>query len=281
MGMTRQTSRRSGARLHRRVGAAILLIVASITTEAAGEGIGAGDASQSGAVALGALLPDDRLTPALRGFEVTGEVYAAAYGDWTSARRDLAEARRTAARNNALLAELGVARTAGRTALDDRRALLRGVVYDLGGLDMAMAQLIVSRYTRGGPIGQAAAMFDVGEVTDTLYVQTLEREVGDNQLARRLALRTTTARLQREIEDLTAQLGSLADSAFDARAAIAESATREIAFTARMPMLEQTLRDARMTSLVVGSDLPLVALDAYVRAAARLASEKPQCGVRR
>ena len=279
MGMTRHTSRRWGARLHRCVGAAILLVVASITADAAAEGIGAGDASQSGTVPLGALLPDDRLTPALRGFEVGGEVYAAAYDEWASARRDLADARRTAVRNTTLLAELGAARTAGRAALDDRRALLRGVVYDLGGLDIAMAQLIVSSYTRGGPIGQAAAMFDVGEVTDTLYVQTLERDVGNNQLARRLALRTTTARLQHDIEDLTAQLGSLADRAFDARADIEQSTARDIALTARMPTLERALRDARMSSLVVGSDLPLVALDAYVRAAARLASEKPQCGV--
>ena len=279
MGITRHTSRRSGARLHRSVAAAILLVVGSITAEAAGEGIGAGDASQSGSVPLGALLPDDRLTPALRGFEVAGEVYAAAYDDWTSARRDLADARRTAARNRLLLADLGASRIAGRAALDDRRALLRGVVHDLGGLDIALAQLIVSSYTRGGPIGQAAAMFDVGDVTDTLYVQTLEREVGKDQLARRLALRSTTARLQHDIEDLTAELGSLADRAFDARSAIEESTARDIALTARLPSIEQALRDVRMSSLVVGSDLPLVALDAYVRAAARLAAEKPQCGV--
>ena len=38
-------------------------------------------------------------------------------------------------------------------------------------------------------------------------------------------------------------------------------------------------RSARMSALVVGTDLPLVALDAYVRAATKLSIESPQCGL--
>jgi membrane-bound lytic murein transglycosylase B len=39
------------------------------------------------------------------------------------------------------------------------------------------------------------------------------------------------------------------------------------------------VRDARITAPVAGTDLPLVALDAYLRAAGTMATDKPACGV--
>ncbi len=244
-----------------------------------GAGVGAGDPSQSGAAALGALLPDDRLSPSLTGFEVEGAGFARAYDAWATTHREIAEAERTVARNRALLADLEVERAVGRGALDERRVLLRGAVFDLEGLDLAMSQLAVSSYTRGGPTAEAAKMFDVGDVTDELYAQALEREVASDQVRRRAGLRGEIERLESDIVGITTVLGDLADRAFDAATVVEEQGGIAAERRARLPALEAALRDARLTGVVVGSDLQLVALDAYVRAAARLAVDKPGCGL--
>lgn len=245
-------------------------------TAAAGQ---SGDDSQAGELPLGAVLADPRVLPVLGGLGVDGDDYRRALDAWTSTQRDIAEARREAARNAALVSDLAVTRTRLRAELDDRRALLRSIVYDLGGIDDALRVLVVSSYTRGGPVGEAAAMFDVGAVTDELYMQTLERDVGDDQLRRRANLRGEIALLQQEITDRTTALAELADRSFVATATVEERTRHADRQTARLPALEAALRDARLTSDVTGTDLPLVALDAYVRAANQMAGEKAACGL--
>lgn len=277
MPLTPTARRRPRSRGARRAAAvfAAWLALPALATGASGQT----DDGQSGELPLGVVLPDERTLPGLAAVEVDGDDYRAAYAAWASTKRDIADAQRTAARNVALVAELASTRAARRIELDDRRALMRSIVYDLGGLDEAMRVLVVSSYTRGGPIGGAAAMFDVGSVTDELYVQTLERDVGDDQLRRRANLRGEIEMLQQEIDDRTRELAELADRAFVATSTIEESNARAAAQTARIPVLERALRDARLTADMVGTDLPLVAIDAYQRAAARLSSEKPACGV--
>jgi hypothetical protein len=234
---------------------------------------------QSGEPALGAVLADKRLSSSLTGFAVEGATYTAAYNAWSGSLREIADDRRTVQRNRDLITDLTAQRVSIRAQLDDKRGVLRGAVYDLDGLDIAMSQLVVASYTHGGPIGDAASMFDVGDVTDKLYAQMLERNVGDDQLRRRASLRTEIEQLQTDITRLTTTLGDLADRSFTAATTIEENTERVAVLTARVPSLESALRDARMTAPIVGTDLPLVALDAYVRAAAKLATEKPQCAL--
>jgi membrane-bound lytic murein transglycosylase B len=279
---TRPTARPPvGPSARRRVApvALLLALLVSLPGARAGAVAGGDDASQAGEPALGAVLNDARLSPALGGFTVDGAAYRAAYDAWSGALREIADDRRTVQRNRDLVADLAVQRADLRARLDERRVLLRGVVYDLDGLDIAMSQLVVASYTRGGPAGDAAAMFDVGDVTDKLYAQMLEREVGNDELRRRASLHQQIDALQTEIATLTTTLGDLADRAFTAATAIEENTTRVTQLTARVPALEAALRDARLTSPIVGTDLPLLALDAYVRAAAKLATEKPQCAI--
>lgn len=240
---------------------------------------GADDSSQSGEPPIGTVLADSRLSASLTGFAVEGPTYRAAYDAWSGALREIADDRRTVQRNRDLGADLAIQRATLRVQLEDRRALLRGVVFDLDGLNIAMSQLVVASYTRGGPIGDVVAMFDVGDVTDKLYAQVLERDVGNDQLRRRSSLRGQIDQRQREITTLTKTLGDLSDRAITAATTIEVNTQRVAVLTASVSSLEATLRDARMTAPIVGTDLPLVALDAYVRAAAKLGTEKPQCAL--
>lgn len=275
-GVSTPRAARRGRATRRLVGAALIAFALPLAARGAS---GQAADPQSGELPLGVLLPDDRILPALAALDVGSDAYRAAYDAWTSTQRDIADARRTATRNEALVGDLAATRARLRGELDDRRALLRSIVYDLGGLDDAMRVLVVSSYTRGGPIGSAAAMFDVGAVTDELYVQTLEREVGNDQLRRRANLRQEIALLEADISARTTDLGELADRAFVATSTIEESTRRAAEQTARLPALERTLRDARLAAPVTGTDLPLVALDAYLRAAGTMAAEKPACGL--
>jgi membrane-bound lytic murein transglycosylase B len=223
------------------------------------------------------LLPDERLTPTLAGLAVESSGFTRATSAWHEARNGIADAQRAVAANRALVAELEIERATVRAEVDERRLLVRGAVYDLEGLDIALSQLAVASYVRGGAIAQVATLFDVADVADELYEQTLTRQVADDQVRRRSSVRDEITRLQQELDQRTARLGELAGRAVDAAALVEENTRREADLTGRLPALESALRDARMSAFVAGTDLPLVALDAYVRAASRLSAEKPQC----
>lgn len=269
------------SRRARRVAAVVSVVlgVSSASSVVGAQG-GADDPSQAGAPPLSTVLPDDRLTASLAGLDVESAELTRAVANWSSAQRELAEAQRVAAENRSLIASLEAERVAARATVDEQRVLRRGAVFDLEGLDLAMSQLAVSSYVRGGPTADAAKMFDVGDVTDELYAQALERDVAADQVRRRGALQGEIARLQGSLDELTARLADLAGRVVEATAVVEERTRRSGELTERLPALESAVRDARLAAMVVGTDLPLVALDAYVRAAARLGAEKPQCALR-
>ena len=269
--------------LQRAIAAAVTLLVAMGGATASGHlalaQSGADDASQAGLAPLGSLLADPRLSSSLSGFEVQGVLYERAYADWSATLTALAEARRIVAHNQLVVAQLAVEHATVRADVDAERLRLQAMTADLNGLDLAMSQLAVSTYVRGGPVGEAAAMFEVGNVTNELYAQTIERDVGNDQLHRRATLRGDIARLESTVDEQMLHLADLEARSAAAATMIQQNTERAASLAARVPELEASLRDARLSAPIVGTDLPLVALDAYVRAAARLTAEKPVCGV--
>ncbi len=269
--------------LQRTAAAAVTLLLAMGGATASGHlalaQSGADDASQAGLAPLGSLLADSRLTPSLSGFEVQGPLYERAYADWSATLVALADARRIVAHNQLVVAQVGAEHATVTADVGQRRLRLSAMTADLNGLDLAMSQLAVSTYVRGGPVGEAAALFEVGDVTNELYAQTIERDVGNDQLRRRATLRGDIERLQVTIDEQTSRLADLEARSAEASTTIQQSGARVVALAARVPALEAALRDARLSAAIVGTDLPLVALDAYVRAAARLTVDKPTCGL--
>src|SRR5690606_18857320 len=65
----------------------------------------------------------------------------------------------------------------------------------------------------------------------------------------------------------------------DTNAALDQARTRLAELRAALPSREQAVRDRRLGATVTGTDLTLVALDAYVKGAGRLQSERPSCAV--
>ena len=67
--------------------ALVALLVPGPGSSAGAQAGGSGDASQSGEPALGAVLADNRLSPALAGFVVDSSGYRNAYDAWSGALR--------------------------------------------------------------------------------------------------------------------------------------------------------------------------------------------------
>lgn len=125
---------------------------------------------------------------------------------------------------------------------------------------------------------------------DALRAQIAESEVRREELAIELApVVAVRNSLQAEINDLEVRIDSLADRRTSLRFAIFDHEDRieglEGILTNAEGLAEltaaqyQSAYHERLTAFVAGTDIPLVALNAYVRASRTLASESPSCGV--
>jgi membrane-bound lytic murein transglycosylase B len=205
------------------------------------------------------------ISPALDDVEVDSPAYRAVAEDYEAARaarqeaaarlatlavqeRDLAE-RSARAGAAARLARLDVTRWGRRVALLAQQAYMGAVDDDAvaeAGLDPT--------YTEGER-------------------RALVTEVVDAQWRSRLAsAREALATAEREQARLTDEHEAVVADQVETERARAESRHEEL-------RLWPTVQGARATAIVVGSDLTLVALDAYLRAALDMGTEMPGCGI--
>jgi membrane-bound lytic murein transglycosylase B len=224
------------------------------------------------------VVDDARLHPSLAGVVVAGQdrsSYTSAYSQALGRHRDasarlvevIADQSAAATRDAELRDEIArseAERARAQAEAERRRATLRsiGVASYMSGSSVPSASL-----DQDEADAQSRQRSIVATVTD-----------GQQQLLR-VALGTidrTTQELdtdQAELRSLTERIAELANSRTtsetDLRAARAD-VTRSRA----------SLADWRLGADIAGSDLPLIAIDAYVKAAERLAFEQPQCGIR-
>ena len=102
--------------------------------------------------------------------------------------------------------------------------------------------------------------------------QLLTAEVDGNWRDELADARHELDRITRRRDELTAEHTEVVDDQVRTERARAEAAAEE-------RRLRPTVQDARAKATVVGSDLTLVALDAYLRAAMDTSSERPGCGI--
>jgi membrane-bound lytic murein transglycosylase B len=74
-------------------------------------------------------------------------------------------------------------------------------------------------------------------------------------------------------------LGEVSRDLLRTRVELEQERVRGFDLTLQLPELEEAYKAARLTTVVRGTDLPLLAMDAYVRAADIVAVERPACGV--
>ncbi len=159
-------------------------------------------------------------------------------------------------------------------AADQARAGVRARVASerVGRLEARMDSLAVRAYTAAGSDAMAAAMGDadgwsqgdrralMGSVTSASWRRDLARASEEAAAAR-----ADQRRLEAERAVVLAEQDRLTLVAADARS--------------ERRALRPELEDARATAVLVGSDLTLVAYDAYVRSAMEMARLRPECAL--
>lgn len=201
--------------------------------------------------------------------------YETAEGQLTDAQSRRASLDRSSAPARAqqrrIEAELAAARAreqAARSRLDD--------------LSAAIAQLGVDLFVRGGSAARidAALVAEQPSINDEDRREVLGSASLDVLLAEQAAYRARAEEAAARAEALDAALRSLHDDATTLAAGRAPAVSAEVAAAGEVAEHRAAYETARVLGLVDGVDFSLVALDAYHRAAAGLATDEPACGLR-
>jgi membrane-bound lytic murein transglycosylase B len=226
------------------------------------------------------VIDDPRLDPSLAGVQVDGDGYRKALAAYRSAAQHLADAEARLARateetdglateRERLTAEIDEARVRGadaRQALEQHRTSLRAVAVAsyVQGRDTA-AETLLGGAEEAATLARQDAMID--DVAERRTQQVREAQATIDE---------TDGTIARDTDALTGVEERLAE-ATSVRDQVDAEAQGLRASTAGA---RRNLADWRLSADIAGSDLPLVALDAYVKAAARMAFERPECGIR-
>jgi len=224
------------------------------------------------------VVDDARLHPSLSGVVVGGQdrsEYASAYNGALARHRDASaglvqvtdEQARASARDGELrdaITATEAERARGEQEASQRRATLRTI---------GMASYMSGSSTPTTNLDQDDA--DTRARQRSMVATVTDSQQGLLRDALAIVDRTTTRLYadRQELSNLTAHIEDLAEARTEAESDLLgarDEVTRSRA----------SLADWRLGADVAGSDLPLVALDAYVKAAERLAAEHPECGLR-
>ena len=222
-------------------------------------------------------MEDARLHPSLAGVEITGAgrsdatlAYRGALARRNEADAALAATRtelaETVARSEQATAEVATAtvvRDAAQAASVELRTSLRG--------------LAVQSYIRGG--ASPGSSIDLEAVDAELRQQAMVNTVSNNKMIELRAALDTIDRPTATIDGATATLEELAVRTEELTVRLGLDEAQLAARTADAGRARATLADWRLGSDVAGTDIPLVVLDAYVKAAERMGAERPECAL--
>lgn len=176
-----------------------------------------------------------------------------------------------ATRRARFTADLSAAR-ARRAAVGSRLDAVTGAISDLG----------VALYLSGG----SAARIDAALTTEQPSINDVDRRsvLGDASLdvllAERAAYKVRFDEAEARIDEATARLDDLRTREAELLAERPEAAHREATSAPAVATERVAYEEARVLARIDGVEFPLVALDAYWRAAQSSAVEDPRCGVR-
>jgi membrane-bound lytic murein transglycosylase B len=220
---------------------------------------------------------DPRLSAALDAVAVSSPAYDRAEhtytGDWTR----LGQAQARAAAASTQLTQLATQET-------NLSADLAAAVRRHGQAQAAVAQmqasvrtLAVALFVQGGPDPTDLSVLDPASSDQVQRSQVLIETVSQGRLA---TLRVNQAIVEATHARATLDLTGLADvnrRQAAAGAALAQAQRDQTSINAALGRDRTNVADTRLTAAVTGTDLSLVVLDAYWRAAATIATLQPAC----
>jgi membrane-bound lytic murein transglycosylase B len=180
------------------------------------------------------------------------------------------------------LTEIGGQRSRVEADLSAARARRAAITSRLDDVTAAISDLGVALYLSGG----SAARIDAALTDEQPSINDVDRRdvLGDASLDVLLAERAAyTARLEQaeaRIAEAKTMLGDLRARQAELREQRPAAVDGEAQLAPRVATERVAYEDARVLAKVDGVEFPLVALDAYYRAAAASDEETPACGVR-
>lgn len=224
------------------------------------------------------VVDDPRLHPSLAGVEVSGSGRQSVVAAVRGAEGRVGAARAALSEIDAALAAAAERRTELEQRLEAARAEHAAATERAAALRARLRELAVHSYTRGSSTPPRG--IDLERVNTEMRQQALVNTVSSGQQS---DLRATTGVVERSgevIDESTSALEALGPEITGLEARRVEQASALDAATADLSRSRQALADWRIGADVAGSDIPLVVLDAYVKAAERLAAERPACGLK-
>jgi membrane-bound lytic murein transglycosylase B len=162
------------------------------------------------------------------------------------------------------------------------RARMAGLSARLEAIEGAIQQLAVAAFV----VGTEDERLDSALVSETPSISEGDRRavIGgltmDVLLAERAAYRARLEAAEARADDARAELAEVRDSLQDLGSERPDAVRREVDEADEVADERVRYEEARVLATVDGVEFPLVALDAYYRAADSIAEERPTCGVR-
>jgi hypothetical protein len=224
-------------------------------------------------------VPDPRLAPGLIQLPVDSTAYRSAVAAWERTLAEIDTSERTIAESEARLAELVAQRADLRTRLDAAQRTLTDALAELDYIDRSIDKLAVDRYMGGGPAIEAIDLIGSSTPGDDVYDKAVASQVTDAQLRKRSERQDAADAASTDAAGRTEELVQVGTSIVETQATLDTTRTRLAELRDDLPAREQAVRDRRMGALVADTDITLVVLDAYVKAAQRIQSDRPACGI--
>jgi len=225
-------------------------------------------------------LIEERLDPRMRRVAVQGEEIAEAEAAYEAGLFALAEARRRIEAIDRRLVDAYRDRAGLAEDLDEGRIRLARTTVDLAGTEDVLRETALQSYMAGGrPADRILAEVEPAEATRAATAGQLASSSTDLLLARRSRLIEEQAARRVEVTDAERRLGSLGRQILADELALRAARVDGYRLALELPFLEEAYRQARLTATVRGTDLPLLVLDAYVRAADAIGRERAACGL--
>jgi membrane-bound lytic murein transglycosylase B len=149
---------------------------------------------------------------------------------------------------------------------------------DLARIREARRELAVTSYVQG-PGVSALEQFDVAQVTSHEGQQVLTRSASDDAQAEQEDAEARYAAAVADINAALAERQAIRDGIASQTSRREQALVEQFTAVADIAQRQLEYTDARALATVVGADFPLVAMDAYWRAAQMMKWERPSCGI--
>jgi membrane-bound lytic murein transglycosylase B len=209
---------------------------------------------------------DPRLSRELSAVQVESANYDASRAAYASAWRRQVDAQQRKAAAVTALADLAAAEQRLTSELNDNTRRHDKSAFRLQALRQGTRQLAVAAYVHGGTAGSAGLGLDPAEATDEESTRILVESLSDTQLNDIAVHAAIVDRTQAVIDVDTAALADVHLRQADETARRDQAEADRVAAVALVDRARRSVADDRMTARVTGTDLSLVALDAYWRA---------------